>query len=111
MMFGLAVRPVLSEPVPGLGDSVHAVCRSTGSWSAEVRVIAPHDASAIMASMMFGIDACDVSAREVRDAMGELANVLAGSLKGQVAGPWELSPPDIEPVSKAFQDSERAGEV
>lgn len=94
-VFGLQVKSEPDKGIPPRGDSLQATCIMSGSWNAELRVIAPYDLSEIVAAMMFDSDAGSVSEEETNDAVGELANVIAGNLKGQFSGDCELSIPEI----------------
>ena len=49
----------------------------------------------MVAAAMFDTDAGAVSGDEVADAVGELANIIGGNIKGMIADPCELSLPMV----------------
>jgi chemotaxis protein CheX len=44
---------------------------------------------------MFGADACDVTADQINDALGELTNIIGGNIKGLLPEPSHLSMPAV----------------
>jgi chemotaxis protein CheX len=87
-----------AEPEPPVASGVtHLtafVCVS-GEW---VGAIAVHFSGALareIASSMFGSDADAVGELEVHDAVGEVANMIGGSIKNRVKGSCTLSPPGL----------------
>ncbi len=105
-LFGLTAHP-LSE-VAAADD--HAT--DIAHWSAQVDVagswngsIALHTGDALgrrLAAVLFGLDEATMSAHDIEDALGELANILGGNLKPLLPGPCRLQLPVSrrEPASR-----------
>jgi chemotaxis protein CheX len=67
----------------------------TGGWAGAVTIRCATAAAARFAAVMFGCDADSLSDEEVRDALGELTNMLAGSVKGMVPDECQLGIPAV----------------
>ena len=48
-----------------------------------------------VASTMFATDACELSADQVSDALGELTNIIGGNIKALLPEPSQLSMPAV----------------
>ena len=79
------LQPVLANWSASVGFS--------GPVTGEVRVDLPADLAQRVAQTMFGIP--DVSEDEIGDAVGELANVLAGNVKTAVASKISMGLPNV----------------
>jgi chemotaxis protein CheX len=66
-----------------------------GAWKAVVDIEAAENACRAIAGRMFSIHANDVGEDDLRDALGEIANMLAGNLKGIKEGMSTLSIPEV----------------
>ena len=73
--------------------------RISGESQAEVAVWCGADFARRTASAMFGAEEADLTESDVRDAVGELANILGGTLKALLPGPSSLSCPVVDPVA------------
>lgn len=49
----------------------------------------------VLAGAMFGMSADELSPAEVNDALGELANMVGGSVKAMLDGSWQLGLPMV----------------
>jgi len=68
--------------------------RFFGGWDGHVHVDASDGFGRRLAQAMFGIDPHDVTEDDARDALGELANVLAGNVKSYSEDPVDLDLPE-----------------
>ncbi len=76
-------------------DAVSAVIRISGGWDSLVQVLAPRTTAKIIASTMFATEEAALSEEEIRDAVGEIVNMVGGNLKGIVEGESSLSLPCV----------------
>ena len=67
----------------------------TGSWEIAALVHMPETLAIDVAATMFGMAPDELSADEVRDALGEMANMIGGNIKGMLPGTSQLSLPTI----------------
>lgn len=79
--------PSVGLPVAAVGPATdgawsHAASlRVSGGWTGHVCIDASDGFARSLASIMFGLPESEVSADDERDALGEMANVLGGSVK------------------------------
>ncbi len=66
-----------------------------GQWCGHLMVIAGLECSRQIAADMFETEPGDVTTAEVADALGEIANMIGGSVKGMVGVPAVLSLPQV----------------
>lgn len=95
-MLGFPVEPTAAPIAPG-GSGLFYVgtVQITGDLDAAVLVEMPETLARSMAAAMFGLSPAELGDDEVCDVVGELANMLAGNLKGLVEGPTSLSLPTV----------------
>lgn len=67
----------------------------TGSWCGAITIECSSVAARRAAGAMFGMAPEEASPEEVNDAMGEVANIIGGNLKGLLQGPVSLSLPTV----------------
>lgn len=67
----------------------------TGSWCGAITIECSPAAARRAAGAMFGMAPEEASPEEVNDAMGEVANIIGGNLKGMLQGPATLSLPTV----------------
>jgi chemotaxis protein CheX len=79
---------------PG-GATLTASLRIAGAWNGTVATAGPASVAAECAGHMLGVDPHALSPRDVGDAWGELANMIAGNLKALVPPPSRVSLPTI----------------
>lgn len=103
-LVGLAWQTFLGvDPVPFDGvalehDLVAASIGIGGPWQATVILTCSRAAAANAAMAALGMSAEELEDADVRDILGELANVVGGNLKGVVSGDeqgWVLSLPVV----------------
>jgi chemotaxis protein CheX len=80
--------------VPGPTDVAGAVSLS-GAWAGRVVVTFSPAASQQATAALLGIDVAEVSSADVDDAVGELANIIGGSVKSLMPQPTVLSLPAV----------------
>ena len=92
----LAMRPLLlaGTPVPAVSE-VAACVRITGGWHGAVVLSCGRDLAVAITEAMFAMDPGTTSAEELDDAMGEMANMIGGNIKGLLPGPSQLSLPTV----------------
>lgn len=87
---------LLAEPGdPAPGRYLSACCQITGGWTGAFTIDMPFDLACSATATMFGCEPADVAEDEVTDAIGELANVAGGVLKGYVAQDCTLGLPTM----------------
>ena len=69
--------------------------RITGGWDSLVQVLTPRKTAVAIASSMFDMSEEELSEAEIRDAVGEVVNMVGGNLKGIVEGDSSLSLPCV----------------
>jgi len=89
----LRVVDTISLDLPGC--LVTACVHITGSWEGSVLIQCSEGSAQGLAGRMFGMGTEEVSAEEVRDAMGELANMVGGNFKGLLSGDCYISLPTV----------------
>jgi chemotaxis protein CheX len=76
-------------------DCLSAVIRISGDWDSLVQVMTPRRTAVAIASNMFAMSEDELSEAEIRDAVGEIVNMVGGNLKGIVEGESALSLPCV----------------
>jgi chemotaxis protein CheX len=67
----------------------------SGDWSGHLMVVCSDAAARTIATDMFQLEGVEVSTAEVADALGEIANMVGGSVKGMVGAEAALSLPQV----------------
>jgi chemotaxis protein CheX len=88
-------RPLLMIPVNGTSIDISAAVSVTGSWNGHVVVETTASGSRQAAAAMLSMDAAEVSDADIADALGEIANVIGGGVKGLLPGTCALSLPHV----------------
>lgn len=93
-MLGLTVdRAAADIPVDGL--RVAGCVQVSGAWEGAVLLLCADDLAKAFAAAMFGSLEEDITDDEVRDALGELTNMVAGNIKAQLPAQTRLSMPTV----------------
>jgi chemotaxis protein CheX len=79
----------------GAKRTITACVQITGPQDSVVTVTCATELGRKIAARFFDIPKDDASLDEVRDAMGEMANMIGGNLKGILPGPSRLSLPAV----------------
>ncbi|SRR5581483_629196 len=82
---------VVPDKIGGIGACVQI----TGAWEGAVRVDCSSSLARMATSRFLGVTPDEVHIDQIRDAIGELANMSAGSLKPLVPPPCQLSLPTV----------------
>jgi chemotaxis protein CheX len=79
----------------GPGRHVTACVQFTGGWEGSVILECPENLGIEAASLMFAMDLADTTVSEMKDALGELANMIGGNIKPMLPGPCQISMPTV----------------
>jgi chemotaxis protein CheX len=93
-MMGLEAH-VAKVPFPPAGELITAAISLAGSWKGAVLVECGLREAFLFTSRMIGIDPPTSLNDDVRDALGELANMVGGNLKSVLPGGVGLSLPTV----------------
>jgi chemotaxis protein CheX len=66
-----------------------------GEWTGHLMIVTGRDCARLIAGGMFQMDPEGISIAEVADALGEIANMVGGSVKGMVGVAATLSLPQV----------------
>lgn len=77
----------------------------SGSTNLEVAVRAPEQTAKHIAATMFKESPDDLSEEDIRDAVGEITNMVGGNLKGLGDGDSKLTLPCVSRVSESSRES------
>jgi chemotaxis protein CheX len=84
------------QSVPGSREPFVGGCvQITGAWDGGVRVDCSASLAQRAAAAFFGTESGKVSLEQVRDAVGELANMSAGSIKPLLPRPCHIALPSV----------------
>lgn len=96
MVLDIRLRPVEREPLlREPEDFVLASVTISGTWQAEVTLGCSGGLARMAAATMFGKQVDEVDPLEIRDALGELTNMLGGNVKTLLKGDARLSVPRV----------------
>ncbi|MBI1314644.1 hypothetical protein GC176_25405 [bacterium] len=95
-MLGLPFALDVSSGCFSSEEQLEANIRILGCWNAELRVRAPQELARRIACAMFDLNADDLTEADVRDALGEVANVIGGSVKGILNSDCDLTLPAVD---------------
>lgn len=93
-MMSLDARPA-PEPCPGTAGMLTASVYLTGEWSGAACLYVEPARACFYAARFLGMPAADAVDDDVRDVMGELANMIAGNLKCTLAPGIRVSVPSV----------------
>ncbi|MCH8961173.1 MAG: chemotaxis protein CheX [Bacteroidetes bacterium] len=94
MMLGLpVVRQDETGPVDARDDSITGCIQITGAWDVTVLMECSTELARQATARMFDKAAPEVEADEIRDAVGELTNMIGGGFKSLMPGSCFLSLP------------------
>ena len=93
-MMGLEVQP-LPEPCPGLAGMLTAAVYLTGEWEGAAYLHTHPEQACAFAGRFLGMPAPEAVCDDVRDVMGELANMIGGNLKCTLAAGIRVSIPSV----------------
>lgn len=105
----LGVRPDEVPPAPLGAGTLAARVRIMGAWEGTVVLRMPPALARQVGEAMFAKPAEILSDEELRDAVGEIGNMVAGNLKGLLAEEARLSLPTV--AEWYLPEEPRNGEV
>jgi chemotaxis protein CheX len=79
----------------GTEHTMTAVVQITGSWQGATMVRCTSEMAHHIGAAMFGIEPGSASSEEVQDALGEVANMIAGNFKSLLPPGCQLSLPAV----------------
>jgi chemotaxis protein CheX len=95
-MLGFSISSAETVPeITFLGRACLCSISITGTWNGNVIVQCSEELAREMGAGMFGMEVDAISKAEVRDAMGEVTNMVGGNLKKNLPGPSSLSLPNV----------------
>jgi CheY-specific phosphatase CheX len=114
-MVGLPLRRVNGPSTPGPGTNGHVtgLVNLEGAYEGALMVNCSMTLAARLASVMFATDT-EADASDIRDAVGELANMVAGNIKAVLPHPSQIGLPVVafgNDFSIRVLGGEVAGEV
>lgn len=93
-------HPLLPGPAPaGAEPVIQAAIGIHGAWEGAVEVRLSPALARLAAAEMCGAPAETLADEQVRDAVGEVANMIGGNLKGLVPAPARLGLPHVAEVA------------
>ncbi|MDB5346058.1 MAG: hypothetical protein JWP89_4435 [Schlesneria sp.] len=92
-MLGLPLSPVSDDPVEQL--PLTAQVRISGEWNATVEIATTRQLAMLIAVRMFSLDPSQIQTDDLYDALGEMANMVGGNVKGIMNGELDLSLPSV----------------
>jgi len=96
MVLGFQLKPVACDPQhPGLDDIVLASVTISGAWHGVLTLGCSTDVARRAAASMFGKPPHEAAPDDIRDALGELTNMIGGNFKTLLKGDCRLSVPNI----------------
>lgn len=85
----------ISEPRPQNDTSVTGVVQIAGGWEGTVLLVCTGELARKAAAAMLAMEPGELGAEELRDALGEMVNMVAGNIKALVPGATHLSLPTV----------------
>jgi chemotaxis protein CheX len=99
-MLGIEIAPA-EQPWQPNPRGVVAIVTITGTWNGAVALETTQDQACDFAGAFLSLPAPDAVDSDVRDVMGELANMIGGNLKATIAHGARLSPPRVMAAADA----------
>ena len=97
-MLFTAFEPWPADSVPDLGSGVQAQIELRGDWNGRIVLTCDTEVATQIAGAMLGAPAEEVIPDDdVHDAVGEVLNVVGGSVKGALGGVMALGLPGVTP--------------
>lgn len=85
----------VSSPPPGKEPGATACVHVAGDWEGSVILETSAQLSVMATAAMFQLPVDEIGDEEQADALGELANIVGGSIKGLIPGSCRLSLPTV----------------
>lgn len=94
-MLGISVRYVGTADLNRFRDGLGACVQITGAWEGAVRLDCSERLARCAAASFLGLPPEEVSMDQMRDAVGELTNMSAGSVKSLLKQGCQISLPTV----------------
>lgn len=95
-MLGLELRPWKDAlPEPSRGRFLTGYVQISGAWHGVFRLDCSFALARRIAAIMFSFETAETTIDDVRDALGELANIAGGNVKGLLPTPCYLALPVV----------------
>jgi chemotaxis protein CheX len=95
-MANTSLQPMGEDALPGAGNAhVVSSVQVVGSWTGAVNLDMDMGLARLTTARLLGIEEPEVSHEDIRDAAGELANMVGGGLKELMPKPCGLSLPTV----------------
>jgi chemotaxis protein CheX len=92
----LMPEPVEEHDIVPVGEVLAGYVDISGGWHGRVVVETTNEGAVAIAASMFDLTASDLAHADLVDAVGELANIVGGSVKSCIDGHAALSLPAVE---------------
>jgi len=87
--------PVFADAAGSTGNRLVAWVSISGEWTGHLQVTTTPGGARDITAGMFQLEAAEVETGEVADAIGEIANMIGGTVKGMVGASAALSLPQV----------------
>jgi len=95
---------LLARPAAPPEASLTGTVTISGQWNGVISLTCSTIAAARAASTMFAVDVSEVARSDSLDAVGELINIIGGSIKGVLPPPSGLSLPAVTDDATVYID-------
>lgn len=94
-MLGVEMQLVAQEAADWIADShVAGWCQLSGAWSGRIEVRLTHGLATMATSAMLALPEESVQEADVMDAVKEIANMIAGTIKSTLPRPCSMTVPE-----------------
>lgn len=93
-MLGISVSALPGQSAPGRRMVASVCIRGESNMSVEVETV--RELARPIAGHMFAMETGELEEMDLRDALGEVANMIGGNVKGILCGEYTLSLPRVE---------------
>ena len=97
-MLGLQVARVENRSEENFSGGLRGKINIDGAWEASLNVLVTKSLCDHLSCTMFGCDIDSLDQQDISDAIGEVANVIGGNVKGIVDQDCNLSIPEVETI-------------
>jgi chemotaxis protein CheX len=95
-VLAMGIEPAEDDRHPPDGEETVSACvHISGGWNGSVILSCPSTLGIAIAAAMFELEHDEVDDELLHDAVGEVANMIGGNVKGLVPGPSQLSLPTV----------------
>lgn len=107
---GVPLTP--TEETAPQGHLVIGCVQLSGSWSGTIQLVCSADMARASVAAMMQMEGADLGDSDINDGLGELANMVGGTVKNGFPSPTVLSPPMVvngPHVTMSMPHSKRIG--